>query len=86
MVGVSDLGTLSGAGKISISRIEKVLEENDINQIDCGWEVNRIDVSHIMSELNREKVEALVDNYNPQKSKDVDMKVRIILKEEVPVY
>ena len=76
----------SRAGRITISCIEQVLEESEINQIDCGWEVNRIDVSQVTSEVNCEKVKALVDKYKSQKSRDVDMTVRIILKDEVPVY
>ena len=80
------VGLRSRTGRITISRIEQVLEGSKINQIDCGWEVNRIDVSHVTSEVNREKVKALVDDHKPQKSRDVDVKVRIILKDEVPVY
>ena len=44
----------SRAGRITISRIEQVLEGSEIKQIDCGWEVNRMDVSHVTSEVNRE--------------------------------
>ena len=83
---LNTVGMRSRAGRITISRIEQVLEGSEINQIDCGWEVNRIDVSHVTSEVNREKGKALVDNYKPQKSRDVDMMVRIILEDEVPVY
>ena len=74
------------AGNITISRIKQVSDGNEICRIDVFNEVNRVDVSHIRSETSIKAVETLVENYKPNKTKEVDMKVRIILKYEIPVY
>lgn len=54
-------------------------------KIDCVAKINRIDVSHVKDERIRIEVEKMIEEYEQEKTAEIDIKVRIILKDEVPV-
>lgn len=47
---------------------------------------DRIDVEHIENALVKNKVGELIRNYTPNKTEDVDIKMKIILRNDEPVY
>ena len=72
-------------GEEKILKLTEICEESEILKIDCVAEINRIDVSHVKDERIRNEVERMIDEYEPEKTPEIDMKVRIILKDDVPV-
>lgn len=79
------------AGEISIRQISKpsCVDEKipEIFQIDLDpMENDKIDVSHIPDAECRNRVKEAITNYVPNKSRDVDLKMTIVLKDEEPVY
>lgn len=76
-------------GKISISKpkVHK-LEENELPEIfkiDCIVKRNKLDLSHISNPKHRAAVHDLIDNYNPIKTRETNIKMSIILKDDNPV-
>lgn len=78
------------AGKIMISPLsEQVSVDNElleILQIDVDFEKSDADVSHVPELRDREKIKKLVRDYKPNKTREVDLKMSIILKDDEPVY
>ena len=73
-------------GKVNILKLNNVEDENEILKIDCFADVNTVDIFYVNDKDVRNEVAKLIDEYEPSKTKEVDMKVRIILKDEVPVF
>lgn len=79
------------AGEISIapllrrSRVDESVPE--IFQIDLSSEkTDDIDVGHIPETKYRDEIAKLVADYRPIKTRDIDYKMTITLKDEEPVY
>ncbi|KAL6254789.1 hypothetical protein P5V15_014120 [Pogonomyrmex californicus] len=59
----------------------------EVFQINLEHEdTNKIDVTHVPNNVHRLAVKNIVDNYCPQKIKEVGVKMTIILKDEEPIY
>lgn len=43
-------------------------------------------MSHVKDKQLRDKVESLVSTYNPKKTTDVNVKMKLLLKSDTPVY
>lgn len=78
------------AGKIIISPLsEQANVDNDlpeILQIDVDIAKNDTDISHVPELEHRERIKKSVSNYEPKKTREVDLKMSIILKDDEPVY
>jgi len=77
------------AGKMISTLSEQVSVDNDlpeILQINVDFEKSNADVSHVPELRDREKIEKLVRDYKPNKTREVDLKMPIILKDDEPVY
>ena len=72
-------------GEVKILKWDNVADENEILKIACFAEVNSVNIFHVNDEDVRNEVAKTIDEYEPRKTKEVDMRVRIILKDEVPV-
>lgn len=47
---------------------------------------NHVDVGHIENIQFRNEVKYLVEEYKPNKTKDCDIKMKIVLTDEQPIY
>lgn len=80
--------TIKG-GIIAISRhVDRELSDDvpeifAIEDIRCDEDV---DLSHIIDNKIRNNVKPLIDNYEPKKTRSIDITMRLILKDEEPVY
>lgn len=70
----------------NIAKCEDVLEilKIDVNNETC--EINRVDVSHIKDFRQQKEIENLTNNYKPNKICESDVKMKLVLKDEEPVY
>ncbi|XP_043496431.1 uncharacterized protein LOC122520413 [Polistes fuscatus] len=77
-------------GKIAISKPsgsgENSEEVVEILKIDCVYDTNELDLSHIPSSEHKKLVVNLISNYNPVKVRDIGVKMSLMLKDEEPVY
>ena len=58
----------------------------EVFKIDIFEKKGALDYSHISNTDGRIKVESLVENYKPVKSREVNVKMKIILKDDTPAY
>lgn len=64
----------------------------EIRQIDVfenkddDRKVDDIDLSGVLDSTHRRKIQHLVDQYKPQQTQEVDIKMRLILKDDEPIY
>lgn len=76
-------------GQVKIEKIDAALLEDsdrpDIFQINLVGDLNELDLSHIKEEHYREEIKRIVINYKPEKTHDVGVKMKIVLKDEIPV-
>lgn len=89
LIGTDFLNTvdvLLKAGEPFISKPKNEFTTNEVLQIDVVHEVNEVSLSHVSEDDVRCQVEELIENYRPNKIREVDMKVRILLKDDLPVY
>jgi len=78
-------------GNVSINPIEDTDASDralpEIFQIDVGREeIDKAELKHITNNEHRSVVENLINSYKPDKVKETDVKMSIILKDEEPVY
>jgi hypothetical protein len=88
IVGVDFLRTVDimiKKDKMFISKSKADPEVPEIFQIDCVREANKLDVVHLDSD-HRDALENIVYNYAPNKVRDVNIKMKLILKDDEPVY
>lgn len=55
-------------------------------RMDKETDANNLDLEHISEDRYRNELREIVNNYKPAKTKEVDIKMKIILKDEEPVY
>lgn len=74
-------------GEMIISKLEekKDLELPEIFQIDCAHETDRLDLIHVNNDC-KIKLEDMIENYKPNKTRDIDVKMKLILKDDEPIY
>lgn len=80
--------TITG-GKSTISPLPEracTYDLPEILQIDFDCEKNDVDVSHVLQSEHREKVRRLVREYKPSKTREIDLKMSIVLRDDEPVY
>lgn len=58
----------------------------EIFAIDAVQRADEIDVSYIQNAEYRRAVARLIDNYEPSKSREIDIKMTIVLKDDDPIY
>lgn len=84
---LSQVDVVFRAGEIVISKKET---DNFLMNMNLDEEFDRktetVDVSHIKDEERREQVKKLIEDYEPEKIKLTDVKMKIIMKNEEPVY
>lgn len=91
IIGVDFLRTIEIVmknGEISIVKSSPAPESPklpEVFQIECAHEANELDVAHLDGN-HRNTLENLIRNYVPNKTRDVDVKMRLILKDDEPVY
>lgn len=81
-------------GVIAISPIrgQKAKERSDVLSdvfridVEGACDVNKVDVSHVQNAEHKRAIEALVESYNPNRTREIDIKMTIILKDDEPVY
>lgn len=74
-------------------------EEKTVNNVDSGWKqalnVNVLDepeeeyevsMNHVVDEKIKNELQSLIKSYQPRKTKDSGVKIRIVLKDDIPVY
>lgn len=64
---------------------KETLNVPDVLQIDIPNNAKEIDLSHVNETKYREEIRELITNYKPEKTHDVGIKTRIILKDDIPV-
>ncbi|XP_076686111.1 uncharacterized protein LOC143378248, partial [Andrena cerasifolii] len=69
-------------GEISIRK----LDVPEVYSISVEPAVNGVDLSHVTVPEHREAIEVLVENYKPNKTREVGVTMNIILTDDVPVY
>lgn len=77
-------------GNISITPVEETVadarELPEIFQVEVREEFNEIDLTHVPNSEHRSILENIISSYHPCKTKETDVKMKIILKNEEPVY
>lgn len=76
-------------GDISIHKVESNSchdEALEVLKIDIEMECNRVDLSYITEADHRQKIENLINNYEPHKTREVNVKMNLILQDNIPVY
>lgn len=82
------------AGKISISPLQESTCENkhsipeifNINLTHADFEINHVDVTGAGNAEQRASLQNLIENYKPNKARETNIKMKLILKDEEPVY
>lgn len=72
--------------KCGIVEVYKKEKENFLMEIRVANEENEIDVGYIENKEVRNKVKNMIENYQPNKSKTTEIKMRLVLKDDEPVY
>lgn len=65
---------------------EQPLELPEVNKIDLIEEKDAVDLNHIVDQDIKNEVEEIVSNYQPNRAKDIDIELNIVLKDEILVY
>lgn len=93
LIGADFLDTVKitmNAGDIIIDApelIAKNKEFGEICQIHLDFdETNNVDVTHISSTEHKNVIENLISEYKPEKTREVELKMTILLKDDEPVY
>lgn len=60
----------------------------DICQISVGSEreASVVDLSHIQNVTHRQVMQRLVENYKPERSQEFNIKIKLVLKDDEPIY
>lgn len=73
-----------------IISIAKVVTEPDeahfVNKIEVISNVDEVDLTHISNENHRKELQQTISNYKPLKTKDVGIKLRIVVRDDIPIY
>ena len=67
-------------------KMEKVKEEYNILNINIADEPPMTDIGHELKNEARIKVEKLIQHYEPRKTKSTNIEMKILLKDDEPVY
>lgn len=62
-----------------------LLKLPEVFQIDYEHEANKFDTAHL-DDKNKDALENMIRNYTPNKIRDVNVKMRLVLKDNEPVY
>lgn len=74
-------------GIVSIVKVNKQpFVCSDVNKIDVVQDVNEVDLTHVNNPSCKNELKEIISNYKPDKVRDVDIKLNIVLKDDVPVY
>ena len=74
-------------GIIKISKLdEKSFELPVVNKIDLSNEIDELNLENIIEKEYKDNIKELKRNYKPEKIRDVDIELNIVLKDEIPVY
>jgi len=82
------------AGKISISPLQEAVHDTEdvlpeifnISLTDADLETNHVDVTGVENIEQRTALQNLVENYKPNNVCETNIKMKILLKDEEPVY
>ncbi|KAH0948691.1 hypothetical protein HN011_004966 [Eciton burchellii] len=77
------------AGEITINASESIPKDEKIREV-CQLdivtdEVNSTNVTHVSNTEHRDAIKGLVDEYKPQKTQEIKLKMTILLKDDDPV-
>lgn len=72
-------------GEILISKQRTNPELPEIFQIDCVRETGKLDIAHLEDDY-WSTLENMIYNYVPNKTRDINVKMKLILKDDEPVY
>lgn len=53
--------------------------------IDYETEINSVDLSHLQDEKIKERLQILVDNYKPEQTRDIGVRMKFFLKDDEPI-
>lgn len=77
-------------GKISISKIERETREvenvPEVFSIDYDCEVNKVDLPCAVNPEYKREIEKMIDAYKSEKTREVDVEMTIVVKDDQPVY
>ena len=75
-------------GDISIFRLKDENSDGipEVFKVDIVTGARGVDLSHIENVHHKQAVESLIRNYRPQKTREVGIKMNIILHNDIPVY
>ena len=87
---LNEIDLRSVRGQVTIRpSLGRITEENrhvpEVFNIDVFKEKNLLDFSLISDTSTLAKVESLVRNYKPVKSREVNVKMKLVLKDDTPV-
>ncbi|CAK9801710.1 Transposon Ty3-I Gag-Pol polyprotein [Anthophora plagiata] len=75
-------------GDISICKIDNTDYDRllEVLKIDVEVEAREVDLSHVVNVEHRRTIENLIQSYRPQKTREVGVKMNLILQDDIPVY
>jgi hypothetical protein len=53
--------------------------------VDVELDVNSVDLSHIQNSKHVQKLQTLVDNYKPEQTRDVGIRMKLLLTDDEPI-
>ena len=74
-------------GNISIHKLNN--NDNkipDVFRIEIEPEIEELDLSRITDPKHKPTIKELVQNYKPKKSREIGIKMSLILQDDIPVY
>jgi len=93
LIGADFLDTVQitiSAGNIAVNAPKLILDNkefSEICQISSDFdEINGTDVTHIPDIKHKNAIQNLIEEYEPKKTRDVGLKMTILLKDDEPVY
>lgn len=80
-------------GEIFVKPMHEMSPNDEINfpeilniDVICEREENRADVSHVENVIHKQILTDLVNNYEPQKSREMDIIMKLVLKDDELIY
>jgi len=77
-------------GEVVINASKPVPEEREVRELSQlsleSDEVNSIDVTHVLNTEHRNAIKSLIDEHKPYKTRETELKMTILVKDDEPVY
>lgn len=91
LIGKDFLDTVELNVKLGVTTIKPIKADDDVSaeicqiSVDYESEINSVDLSHLQDEKIEKKLQMLIDNYRAERTRDVGVRMKLLLKDDEPV-